>query len=334
MEYRYRPKTKEELVAVIKKEIFEIQGTKDNPNWKADLNCINTSLITDMSDLFAGKFFYKYELSKFKGNISKWDVSNVTDMSYMFAFSQFNGDISKWNVSNVKNMKKMFYKSKFNKDISNWNVSNVENMNSMFFDSKFNHDISKWNVSNVKDMNWMFAFSQFNQDISKWNVSNVKNMEGMFFKGKFNQDISNWNVENVENMNHMFEESKFNGDIASWPLKEKTGLKNVSISSEYKKLPDKIIYHETVANIFIYSTKYNYKIFNCLFEKFNKRKFKKIFKEFLRQRKEFYKNKGYKSNIIRKLILNDIADILKYIKDKEIQQKFITTSKNIIFYSI
>jgi surface protein len=40
--------------------------------------------------------------SKFTGDISKWDVSNVIDMRNMFLHSMFNGDISKWNVSKVK----------------------------------------------------------------------------------------------------------------------------------------------------------------------------------------------------------------------------------------
>ena len=43
----------------------------------------------------------------------------------MFSESQFNGDISNWDVSNVTNMIGMFYNSQFNGDISNWDVSNV-----------------------------------------------------------------------------------------------------------------------------------------------------------------------------------------------------------------
>jgi surface protein len=46
--------------------------------------------------------------------------------------SQFNGDISKWDVSNVTNMEHMFAGSTFNNDISNWDVSNVEGFNGMF----------------------------------------------------------------------------------------------------------------------------------------------------------------------------------------------------------
>ena len=49
-----------------------------------------------------------YELD-FNGDISQWDVSNVTDMSFMFSSCKsFNQDISKWNVSNVKNYQKTF----------------------------------------------------------------------------------------------------------------------------------------------------------------------------------------------------------------------------------
>jgi surface protein len=61
----------------------------------------------------------------------------------MFSFSEFNGDISRWDVSNVTNMMHMFSWCKnFNGNISNWDVSNVTNMQGMFSDSKFNGDIS------------------------------------------------------------------------------------------------------------------------------------------------------------------------------------------------
>jgi surface protein len=64
-------------------------------------------------------------------------------MSYMFYMSEFNGDISKWNVSNIENMSHMFeFNYKFQGDISKWKVSNVTNMESMFASSGFNGDIS------------------------------------------------------------------------------------------------------------------------------------------------------------------------------------------------
>jgi surface protein len=91
--------------------------------------------------------FYK---SQFNGDISKWDISNVTNMSNMFENSQFNSDISKWDVSSVTNMEYMFYNSQYNGDISNWNVSNVTDMGHMFSNSQFNGDLSKWDISRLE----------------------------------------------------------------------------------------------------------------------------------------------------------------------------------------
>lgn len=91
-----KPTNKKELEKLIKQRMKE-QG----PN--CDLNDIDVSRVTDMSDLFRD--------SPFNGDISKWDVSNVQDMSEMFAYSKFSGDISKWDVRRVANMRDIFYKS-------------------------------------------------------------------------------------------------------------------------------------------------------------------------------------------------------------------------------
>ena len=152
------------------------------------------------------------------GHISYWDVSHITDMSFMFANSKFNGDISKWDVSNVTHMYGMFYLSKFNGDISKWEVSKVIGMRWVFNRCVFNGDISKWDVSIVTDMYMMFDNSKFDGDISNWNVSNVTNMCGMFQYSIYNGDISKWDVSKVTNMGYMFEGSNFNGDISKWDV--------------------------------------------------------------------------------------------------------------------
>ena len=61
----------------------------------------------------------------FNADISKWDVSKVTDMSGMFCEAEgFNADISKWDVSKVTDTVGMFRGAKtFNADISKWDVT-------------------------------------------------------------------------------------------------------------------------------------------------------------------------------------------------------------------
>ena len=69
------------------------------------------------------------------GHIAYWDVSMVTDMSYIFRCVElFNGDISRWDVSNVTSMEGMFRHIKsFNCDLSSWDVSKVTDMCVMFY---------------------------------------------------------------------------------------------------------------------------------------------------------------------------------------------------------
>lgn len=199
--YDFRPSNKKEL-----KELIDRLIEERGPN--CDLNDIDVSRITDMSELFRE--------SNFRGDISKWDVSNVKDMSKMFLASYFNGDISGWNVGSVKYMSEMFRLSSFNGDISKWNVRNVIDMSYMFASSNFDRDISKWDVSNVHDMAYMFEGSVFTGYISKWDVHNVRNMEHMFSYSKFRGDLSKWNVRNLNNLNDMFVSSPLDGNEPDW----------------------------------------------------------------------------------------------------------------------
>jgi len=193
-------------------------GTGTATNW----NSWDTSTIIDMGRLFFGT-------SAFNQNISNWNTSNVTDMSYMFNRSIFNQNIGNWDVSSVTNMNAMFYSNaEFNQNIGNWNVANVTNMTNMFNQaSKFNQNIGGWNVSKVTDMSYMFKnASIFNQDIGNWDVSSVTNLSGMFQSAyEFNQDIGNWNTSKVTLMGGMFQSAyKFNQDISNWDTSSVTSI--------------------------------------------------------------------------------------------------------------
>ena len=172
--YDYFPETKKELI----KNIVEVFNSG-----KTNLNCIDTSKITDMSNLFDSS---NYNKSLDNIDISKWNVSNVKYMQFMFdGYENFNCDLSKWDVSKVKNMKGIFsWCVKFNCDLSKWDVSNVTDMSFMFDSCKnFNCNLSKWNVSNVEDMSCMFnGCEKFEAEgLNKWNVNKVKDKEMMFY---------------------------------------------------------------------------------------------------------------------------------------------------------
>ncbi|MEI0487176.1 BspA family leucine-rich repeat surface protein [Brachyspira intermedia] len=235
---KYKPETKQEL-----EQLVYTDGIK--------LYDVDTSLITDMSELFHNSTRKDFE------GIEDWDVSNVEDMSYMFAHmsydsfenrskAKFNHNLNNWNVSKVKHMSFMFYYcqdfnqpldkwdvsnvqdtfrmfdncKKFNQPLDKWDVSKVTTMRAMFNYAKaFNQDISNWNVSKVEDMAYMFSICvNFNHALNDWDVSKVKTMEGMFRSAfKFNQPLDKWNTSKVENMNQMFNEAlKFNQPLNSW----------------------------------------------------------------------------------------------------------------------
>jgi hypothetical protein len=70
----------------------------------------------------------------------------MTDMFYKSSYNGNRGDISNWDVSNVTTMKQMFVESRFRGNISNWNVSNVTDMEDMFTNSRFNGNLRQWHI--------------------------------------------------------------------------------------------------------------------------------------------------------------------------------------------
>ena len=161
------------------------------------------SLSKDHVGLFSGKNISNID------SINNFDISYVTDMSYLFKNSSLTdfSFLSGWDVSNVTNMESMFEGCTNLDDISGlskWNVGNVRNMEGMFasvikdenkrdsFDPegyeglmaiKSLKPLSNWNVGNVGDMNRMFEGCARLKDftgLEKWDTKNVSSMIGMF----------------------------------------------------------------------------------------------------------------------------------------------------------
>jgi len=164
--------------------------------------------------------------NSFNSDISFWDTSSVTDMSFMFyRASSFDQDIGNWDTSNVTIFRGMFeYALAFNQNIGGWDVSNGVNMQAMLkqtyaFNNGGSDSIKNWDVSNVSDMGGMFRLAiLFNQDIGDWNTSSCTSMESLFDGASvFNKDIGDWDTSNVTTFKNMFEDADlFDQDIGRW----------------------------------------------------------------------------------------------------------------------
>jgi surface protein len=135
--------------------------------------------------------------------IGDWDVSAVTEMSYLFNPAMLE---TRSKLNDPASLEKF---SSFNEDLSKWDVTNVTNMKGMFADAKSFNENLEWKdkVGNVTDMEYMFSGAEsFNNDsIKKWKVNRETNMKCMFFMAsKFNQHLWSWQVSEEANTEDMF----------------------------------------------------------------------------------------------------------------------------------
>ena len=92
------------------------------------------------------------------GEPNTWDVTLVTDMSFLFKdMKNFNAPIDQWNTSQVTKMDRMFNNaSSFNQPIT-MDTSQVTDMTAMFFNAEsFNQPITM-DMSKVIKMDYMFS---------------------------------------------------------------------------------------------------------------------------------------------------------------------------------
>lgn len=149
---KHRPESREQLSLLLR-------------NHEVNLSEIDTSLITDMNNLF-----YLSTRKNYHG-IEKWDVSHVKNMESMFENCNVEVNLSKWDVSACENMREMFKNSRYEDAyIHGWDVSHVKNMESMFEGCEFFYggpNLTSWKLDSVENMASMFKNSHgYHYDLS------------------------------------------------------------------------------------------------------------------------------------------------------------------------
>ena len=203
---------------------------------KLDLSNFNTSNVTDMSYMF-------YESQATTLDLSSFDTSNVTDMSNMFLGSWATTlDLSSFDTSKVTSMGGMFQGSKIvNLDLSSFDTSNVTDMGNMFKNSQVTvvKGLNNFNTSKVTDMAQMFAGCMANAlDLSSFNTSKVTDMGSMFAESQATiLDLSNFNTSNVTYMSEMFSGSKATSiDLSNFNTSKVTSMNSMFQDSKIVNL--------------------------------------------------------------------------------------------------
>jgi surface protein len=186
----------------------------------AFMGCLNLSITTkDTPNLTANPHL----VDTFRGLLSLTDIQNI----------------SKWDMSKISNAGRMFFDCQsLNPDVSNWDVGKLSSAFQMFaFCRVFDRDLSNWNTETLRDGEAMFDGAWlFNSDISGWNTSKLINIASMFRNTlTFNQPIQNWDVSLISAMqNTFFNSPVFNQDLGNWVLRTNvlmTQMLNVSNST-------------------------------------------------------------------------------------------------------
>ena len=158
-------------------------GTSNQSGWEA-------TIIKTPAYKFSGNncsyMFKNYPCRNL--DLSKINTSNVTNMSNMFLYADnlIELDVSNFNTSKVTDMSAMFYSctNLIELDVSNFNTSNVTNMNNMFsYSGKLTDlDVSNFDVSKVTNVSGMFGncSSLTSVILNKFNATKLTTANAMF----------------------------------------------------------------------------------------------------------------------------------------------------------
>ena len=137
-------------------------------------------------------------------NVSNWNMSRVTNISFMFCQARAFNQILNWDVRQVTTTQSLFELcDKFNQPMVQLSFENLTNTASMFENAiVFNQELNDMDVSKVTNMSKMlYAAKKFNRPLNKWKVDNVTLMPSFLRSASvFNQDLSMWCVGKIPSL--------------------------------------------------------------------------------------------------------------------------------------
>ena len=211
-----------------------------------DLSNFDTSNVTDMSYMF-------YGMSNLTTlDLSNFNTSQVTDMKYMFTymFNLTTLDLSSFNTFKVTDMNHMFSATRnlTTLNLSNFDTSKVINMQYMF-SGMFNLttlNLSNFDTSKVTDMRAMFGgmHSLTALNLSNFDTSKVTDMSHMFFgmRNVTTLDLSNFDTSKVTDMSRMFSDmhNVTTLDLSNFDTSNVTDMSFMFYPQDEDKLKDKL----------------------------------------------------------------------------------------------
>lgn len=190
----------------IKSLIFIIRNCKSIS--QDDIDTIigwNMNTITSLKGLMSGTSITQFD-------VSNWNISNVTDVSYMFS-ECFNLisiiGIEDFISNSINDISHMFNRcsSLLSLNISNWNTSNVKDLSYFCYNcsSLENINISNWDTSNIISFYNSFNNCGFTTlDLSGWNFESAKSLQNMLSNCRNLTELKiNTNYNNIEVMQDM-----------------------------------------------------------------------------------------------------------------------------------
>lgn len=233
---------------------------KEATNFNQSINSWNVANVLDMSFMFAGKLeitfspsatvanqsmpqpllatIKTYSYTTFNQNIVSWDVSKVTNFSFMFAASSFNQSLVDWKPLQGLDFSYMFagntnFNSSLTRETSTgkWAIDKAINLNGMFLGSSSfqGNGVSTWSLPDLQSAIQMFdnsALTQTNYNLllTTWPGNLTYTTRIVYFSAGIGNSTPN-TTNGVSNRKALIDKG--------WGIRDKSTVSSISFPNGY-----------------------------------------------------------------------------------------------------